>query len=104
MGYAIRYRLRGSVGLCVGIAAGNALYIVLAIIGWGCCARRRCCLPSSSCWGGIFVVDWQPAAESRPSTLAPDEPRLHARRWQNSFCWGWVLRCSIPKTPCFIWR
>lgn len=35
MGYAIRYRLRGSAGLCVGIAAGNGLYIVLVIIGWG---------------------------------------------------------------------
>ena len=33
MGYAIRYRLRGSAGLCVGIATGNGLYIVLAIIG-----------------------------------------------------------------------
>lgn len=29
-----RYRLRGSVGLCLGIAAGNGLYIILAIIGW----------------------------------------------------------------------
>ncbi len=38
------------VGLCVGIAAGNGLYIVLAIIGWGYCVRRRRCLPSSSCW------------------------------------------------------
>lgn len=44
VGYAIRYRLRGSVGLCLGIAAGNGLYIILAIIGWGSCARRRCCL------------------------------------------------------------
>lgn len=33
-GYAIRYRLRGTVGLCIGIAAGNAVYIVLAIAGW----------------------------------------------------------------------
>ena len=34
VGYAARYRLRGSAGLCVGIAAGNALYIVPVIIGW----------------------------------------------------------------------
>lgn len=31
----MRYRIRGSIGLCLGIAAGNALYIVLAIVGWG---------------------------------------------------------------------
>ncbi|MFE8049235.1 LysE family translocator [Brenneria goodwinii] len=32
--YAIRYRLRGSAGICLGIALGNGLYIFLAIIGW----------------------------------------------------------------------
>lgn len=31
--YALSYRLRGSVGLCLGIAAGNGLYILLVIIG-----------------------------------------------------------------------
>ncbi|MCO4135642.1 LysE family translocator [Citrobacter portucalensis] len=35
VGYAARYRMRGSAGLCVGIAFGNGLYILLAIIGWG---------------------------------------------------------------------
>lgn len=35
VGYAVRYRMRGSAGLCVGIAIGNGLYILLAIIGWG---------------------------------------------------------------------
>lgn len=49
VGYAVRYRIRGSIGLCLGIAAGNTLYIVLAIVGWGFCARRRC-FCSSSCW------------------------------------------------------
>lgn len=51
VGYAVRYRIRGSIGLCLGIAAGNALYIVLAIVGWGFCAVRRCFFCSSSCWG-----------------------------------------------------
>ena len=35
VGYAIRYRLRGSMGLCFGIAAGNGLYILLVVIGSG---------------------------------------------------------------------
>lgn len=35
VGYAIRYRLRGSVGLCFGIAAGNGLYILLVVVGAG---------------------------------------------------------------------
>ncbi|RLM25779.1 threonine transporter RhtB [Brenneria alni] len=32
--YAIRYRLRGSAGICLGIALGNGIYILLATIGW----------------------------------------------------------------------
>lgn len=35
MGYAVRYQLRGSIGLCLGIAAGNGLYILLVVIGSG---------------------------------------------------------------------
>lgn len=33
-GYAIRYRIAGSIGIVAGIATGNALYILLAVIGW----------------------------------------------------------------------
>ena len=50
VGYAVRYRMRDSTGLCVGIAVGNGLYILLAIIGWGSCASFPCCLPLLSCW------------------------------------------------------
>ncbi|MEH2920296.1 LysE family translocator [Samsonia erythrinae] len=32
--YAIRYRLRGSAGICLGIALGNGIYILLAALGW----------------------------------------------------------------------
>ncbi|MCW2473354.1 MULTISPECIES: LysE family translocator [unclassified Symbiopectobacterium] len=31
--YALRHRLRGSIGICVGIALGNGCYILLAILG-----------------------------------------------------------------------
>ncbi len=34
VGHAARGRLRGSLFLCVGIAAGNAVYIALAALGW----------------------------------------------------------------------
>jgi threonine/homoserine/homoserine lactone efflux protein len=105
MGYAIRYRLRGSVGLCVGIAAGNGLYIVLAIIGWGVLRQAPLLFTVVELLGAAYLL-WIGSLllQSRPRRWLPTAPRLHARRWQNSFCWGWVLRCSIPKTPCFIWR
>ncbi len=33
-GYAVRYRLRGSAFICLGIAVGNGVYIAVAIAGW----------------------------------------------------------------------
>lgn len=33
-GHAVRYRLKGSAFICVGIALGNAVYIAVAITGW----------------------------------------------------------------------
>ncbi|MBS0848325.1 LysE family translocator [Citrobacter sp. JGM124] len=33
-GYAMRYRVSGSIGIVAGIGTGNALYILLAIAGW----------------------------------------------------------------------
>ena len=60
VGYAARYRLRGSAGLCVGIAAGNALYIVLVIIGARCASLRGCLRLSSfagrcTCCGSVRI-------------------------------------------------
>ncbi len=40
----------------------------------GFCARRRCFFCSSSCWGGLFIVDWQPA-DTQPSRDAGDGER-----------------------------
>lgn len=34
VGHAVRYRLRGTIFICAGIALGNAVYIVVAIAGW----------------------------------------------------------------------
>lgn len=34
IGHAVRHRLRGAVFICLGIALGNAVYILLAVAGW----------------------------------------------------------------------
>lgn len=41
IGHAVRRRLPGSFFICVGIAAGNALYIVLAIAGWAAIRQNQ---------------------------------------------------------------
>ncbi len=73
MGYAIRHRLHGSVGLCVGIAAGNGLYIVLAIIGWGVLRQVPLLFTVVELLGAAWLL-WIGSLllRSRPTALAPD--------------------------------
>ncbi|MDM4210115.1 LysE family translocator [Klebsiella spallanzanii] len=70
VGYAIRYRLRGSVGLCIGIAAGNGLYIMLAIIGWGLLRHAPLLFTLIELLGAAYLL-WIGSLllRSRPTTL-----------------------------------
>ena len=70
VGYAIRYRLRGSVGLCIGIAAGNGLYILLAIIGWGILRQAPLLFTVIELLGAAYLL-WIGSLllRSRPTTL-----------------------------------
>lgn len=69
VGYAARYRMRGGAGLCVGIAFGNGLYVLLAIIGWGILRQLPCCLRLLSCWARFIYCGlaacWYAAARKR---------------------------------------
>ncbi|AXD11355.1 LysE family translocator [Salmonella enterica] len=81
VGYAVRYRLRGSVGLCLGIAAGNGLYILLVVIGSGLLRQTPLLFtiiePLGAAyllWGGrqllksrAGLLEWRYAASACPS-------------------------------------
>ncbi len=71
VGYAVRYRIRGSIGLCLGIAAGNALYIVLAIVGWGLLRQAPLLFLLIELLGAGYLL-WIGSLliRSRPATLA----------------------------------
>ena len=73
VGYAIRYRLRGSVGLCIGIAAGNGLYIILAVIGWGILRHAPLLFTVIELLGAAYLL-WIGSLllRSRPTPLALD--------------------------------
>lgn len=70
-GYAIRYRLRGSMGLCIGIAAGNAVYIALAIVGWNELRRSPVLFSVIELAGAAYLL-WigSHLIRSRPGNLA----------------------------------
>ena len=72
-GYAIRYRLRGSMGLCIGIAAGAS------------CGARRCCFQLSNwraqrtCCGSAAIL----FAAGRATWRCGTSMRA-ARHWQSN--------------------
>ena len=70
VGYAVRYRMRGSTGLCVGIAIGNGLYILLAIIGWGILRQLPLLFTIIELLGALYLL-WIGSLliRSRPQTL-----------------------------------
>ncbi|WP_213134647.1 LysE family translocator [Citrobacter sp. FP75] len=70
VGYAVRYRMRGSAGLCVGIAIGNGLYILLAIIGWGILRQLPLLFTVIELLGALYLL-WIGSllVRSRPQTL-----------------------------------
>lgn len=70
VGYAVRYRLRGSAGLCVGIAAGNGLYILLAIAGWGVVRQSPLLFTVIELLGALYLL-WigTRLLRSRPQAL-----------------------------------
>ena len=81
VGYAVRYRLRGSIGLCLGIAAGNGLYILLVVIGSGLLREVPLLFSAIELLGAAYLLwvgrqllqsragqlSWQHAAAARPS-------------------------------------
>lgn len=73
-GYAIRYRLRGSAGLCVGIASGNALYILLVIIGASALRHFTGLFTAIELPGALYLL-WIGChlVRSRPQALTLDE-------------------------------
>lgn len=76
VGYAVRYRMRGSTGLCVGIAAGNGLYILLAIIGWGILRQLPLLFTIIELLGALYLL-WIGSLliRSRPQTLTGTDAR-----------------------------
>lgn len=74
VGYAIRYRLRGSAGLCVGIASGNALYILLVIIGASALRHFTVLFTAIELLGAFYLL-WIGChlVRSRPQALTLDE-------------------------------
>ena len=102
IGYAVRYRIRGSIGLCLGIAAGNALYIVLAIVGWGLLRQAPLLFLLIELLGAGYLL-WIGSLliRSRPATLAVESVRAARPGFGRQLLLGLGSSLLNPKNALF---
>lgn len=102
IGFAIRYRLRGSAGLCVGIATGNALYIVLVIIGSSALRQFAPLFTAIELLGALYLL-WigSHLLRSRPQTLAITYTQQQCPSWRKQCLLGLGSALLNPKNALF---
>lgn len=101
-GYAIRYRLRGSVGIVVGIAAGNAVYITLAVAGWSALRHAPLLFTLIELLGAGYLL-WigSKLIRSRPGTLALEAAAIAVPSLTTQFLLGISSALLNPKNALF---
>lgn len=102
VGFAIRYRLRGSAGLCVGIAAGNALYILLVMMGWNALRQLTALFSFIELLGALYLL-WIGCqlVRSRPQQLTLDETQQPCPTRRKQFLLGLGSALLNPKNALF---
>ena len=102
VGYAIRYRLRGSAGLCVGIAAGNALYILLVIFGASALRHFSVVFTAIELFGALYLL-WVGSrlVRSRPQAHTLDKTQQHSPGAGKQLLLGLGSALLNPKNALF---
>ncbi|EKS57543.1 threonine efflux protein [Citrobacter freundii ATCC 8090 = MTCC 1658 = NBRC 12681] len=102
VGYAVRYRMRDSTGLCVGIAIGNGLYILLAIIGWGILRQLPLLFTIIELLGALYLL-WIGSLliRSRPQTLTGTDARSTCPGFGKQLLLGLGSSLLNPKNALF---
>ena len=102
MGFAARHRLRGSAGLCVGIAAGNGLYILLVIVGSSALRQFTPLFSAIELLGALYLlwIGWH-LVRSQPGTLALNHTESTCPCWHRQLLLGLGSAVLNPKNALF---
>lgn len=102
VGYAARYRLRGSAGLCLGIAMGNGFYIVLVIIGWSMLRHVTWIFTLIELLGALYLL-WigLHLIRSRPQLLTLHDTHSHCPSLSMQILIGLGSALLNPKNALF---
>ena len=102
IGFATRHRLRGSAGLCVGIAAGNGLYILLVILGSHALRQFTLLFTVIELLGALYLL-WIGSllvrSPARPLTLNSTAQRCPS--WRRQLLLGLGSALLNPKNALF---
>ena len=101
-GYAIRYRLRGSIGIVLGIAVGNAVYIALAITGWSALRHAPALFTLIELLGAGYLL-WigSRLIRSQPGTLTLNGTAIDVPSLSRQFMLGMSSALLNPKNALF---
>lgn len=102
MGFAARHRLRGSAGLCAGIALGNGLYILLVIVGASALRQYTLLFNAIELLGGLYLlwIGWH-LIHSRARTLTLDNAEPERPGWRRQLLLGLGSAVLNPKNALF---
>lgn len=102
MGFAARHRLRGSAGLCVGIAAGNGLYVLLVILGSSALRQFTLLFSAIELLGALYLlwIGWH-LVQRRARTLALDYAEPECPSWRRQLLLGLGSAVLNPKNALF---
>lgn len=102
MGFAARHRLRGSAGLCVGIAAGNGLYILLVIVGASALRQFTLLFTLIELLGALYLlwIGWL-LVRSPAKPLALNHTDQRCPSWRRQLLLGLGSALLNPKNALF---
>ena len=102
VGYAARYRVRGSAGLCFGIAAGNGVYILLVILGWSALRQFAWLFTLIELCGALYLL-WTGShlVRSRPKALTLNETHQRFPSLRKQVLLGLGSALLNPKNALF---
>ena len=102
IGHAVRRRLRGTAFICIGIALGNAVYIVVAVAGWSAIKHSPLLYQCVELAGAAYLV-WMGVmlirSGRRPAALSIAE--FSPLSWGRQLLVGLAFALLNPKNAVF---
>jgi len=100
-GHAIRGKFNGTVFICVGIALANAVYIVIAMLGWSAIARLHYLLMAMQVIGALYLTYVGFSLIKNQTVNIKENNVAHILSYSHQLFTGFVSAILNPKNMLF---